>query len=604
MTAALRRFRFPLGALVIALAATAVVASLTERAIHAVDQQRFALAADGLQDAITGRIETYIGMMRAGAGLMTRSRDMPTAEEFHAFTYRLELARRYPGIQGIGFTARILPADVARLVAERRASGDPGFRVWPEYARDEYHAILYLAPLDRRNREAIGYDMFTQPTRRAAMERARDTGEPVASGVVELVQEIDADKQPGFLIYVPVYHGSVVPSTVEERRSKLRGFIYSPFRARDLFDGILGSDQKARAGFALFDGDVETGTLLYETGGYRDPARFAETRSFDVAGQRWTARMFSTVAFERTSSRGLVPWVRWVGGCVSILLTWLVWNEARARERAEVFRARAEEAVSYLRAAEQSLQEQARSAERMSRLKDEFLATLSHELRTPVNAIAGWAHMMNTMQLPQERQAEAIAVISRNAQVQAKLVEDLLDMSRIISGRLVLDMQPMDPADAVAAALNVVRPTADAKRVRLESHASPGMRIMADPARLQQILWNLLINAIKFTPAGGLVSVATTCDGSQAKIVVTDTGMGITRDFLPHVFERFRQADSGFTRSHGGLGIGLSIARNLVEMHAGSIHAHSAGENTGATFTINLPLVHPNAPCAPSGPAT
>jgi signal transduction histidine kinase len=592
----IRRFRFPLTVLVIALAATALAAALMSRAIQAVDRQRFEVAADGLHDSIIARLETYMGMLRAGAGLAGAS--IPSAEEFTAFTDRLELRERYPGIQGIGFTARITPGRLAEMIAAQRASGNATFRVWPDGPRDEYHAILYLAPLDRRNREAIGFDMFTEPTRRAAMERARDTGEPAVSGSVQLVQEIDdGDRQPGFLIYMPVYEGAGLPSTVEARRARLRGFIYSPFRAHDLFRGILGRNPNPRAGFALFDGEPGSGTLLYETAGDDSTQRFRITRSLDVAGRTWTAVMFSSAAFERRSSRGLVPWVAVGGVAVSCLLAGVVWLQTRARERAEMFRARAEEAVEHLQKAERSLQAQAQTAERISRVKDEFLTTLSHELRTPLNAILGWSHMLTGMDMDEDRRREAVGVIFRNAQVQAKLVDDLLDMSRIITGRLRLDMQPLELRDIISAAIDVVRPTAEARRVRVQVDPGPvEVRVMGDSARLQQVLWNLLTNAIKFTPPGGSVRVHVTPGSDQVTLSVIDTGAGIAADFLPHVFERFRQGETRTAGTHGGLGIGLSIARSLIEMHGGSIRVESPGENAGATFSITLPLNGADSP--------
>lgn len=585
----IRRFRFPLTVLLIGLGATAVATMLTSRAIAGVDTLRFELAVDGLHDSIRARLETYIGLLRAGAGV-AGGPDGLTAAEFTVFTDRLELRRRYPGIQGIGYTARIAPERLSTVIEARRREGDPAFEVWPGGSREEFHSILYLAPLDRRNRQAIGYDMFTEQVRRTAMIRARDTGEPALSGIVELVQEIDDEKQPGFLIYMPVYEGVGVPLTVAERRDRLRGFIYSPFRAGDLFDGILGRNPNVRVGFSLFDEDAGARHLLYETSGSRAGARFHVPRQIEIAGRAWTARIYSTAAFERSSTMGLARWVPWGGIAVTGLLTWVAWLQARARERAEIFRARAEQAVRHLRAAERSLQEQAQSAERANRVKDEFLSTLSHELRTPLNAILGWAHMLAEIPMTDDQRREAVCVIFRNAQIQTKLVEDLLDMSRIESGRLRLDMQPVDLTDVVNAAIDAVRPTAEAKRIGVHAEFGPrAVHVLGDPARLQQVVWNLLTNAVKFTAPGGAVTVRIERSGEQAEITVTDTGVGISAAFLPHVFERFRQGARGGDHAHSGLGIGLSIARNLVEMHAGSIRAHSAGENTGATFTIVLP---------------
>ena len=230
-------------------------------------------------------------------------------------------------------------------------------------------------------------------------------------------------------------------------------------------------------------------------------------------------------------------------------------------------------------------------AERMSELKDEFLATLSHELRTPLGAILGWAQVIAARPMEGEELLRAVQVIERNARAQTRLIEDLLDMSRITSGKVRLDVQPVEPAAFIEAALETVRPGADAKRIRLEQVLDPKAGpISGDPGRLQQVIWNLLSNAIKFTPAGGKVQVVLARVNSHIEISISDSGIGIRPEFLPHVFDRFRQADGSTTRRHGGLGLGLAIAKHLVELHGGSLKAHSAGESRGATFIVDLPL--------------
>jgi PAS domain S-box-containing protein len=233
--------------------------------------------------------------------------------------------------------------------------------------------------------------------------------------------------------------------------------------------------------------------------------------------------------------------------------------------------------------------EEARAA---NRAKDEFLATLSHELRTPLSAIVGWTHMLRTGQLDPATATRAIETIDRNARVQTQLISDILDVSRIVSGKLHLDVRPLELAATIAAALDTVRPSADAKGVTLVSTLEPtAMPVSADPDRLQQVVWNLLANAIKFTPRGGRVELRLRCAGTHAEIAVEDTGPGIPRAFLPHVFERFRQADGSSTRAHGGLGLGLAIVRHLVEAHGGTVRAANAIEGAGSVFTVRLPIM-------------
>jgi PAS domain S-box-containing protein len=232
-----------------------------------------------------------------------------------------------------------------------------------------------------------------------------------------------------------------------------------------------------------------------------------------------------------------------------------------------------------------------KQAEESSRLKEEFLATISHELRTPLSAILGWTRMLRLGQLSPENSAKALDTIERNARAQAQLVDDLLDVSRIITGKLRMDVRPADPNSFIDAAVEAVRPAADAKGVRMQKVIDTGpISIPGDPVRLQQVVWNLLSNAIKFTPRGGRVQIRSERVNSHLEIVVSDTGQGISADFLPHVFDRFRQADQKTSRNHGGMGLGLAIVRHLVEMHGGTVHASSEGEGKGATFTVMLPI--------------
>jgi PAS domain S-box-containing protein len=230
-------------------------------------------------------------------------------------------------------------------------------------------------------------------------------------------------------------------------------------------------------------------------------------------------------------------------------------------------------------------------AEEASRLKDEFLATVSHELRTPLTSILGWAHMLRTGQFSVADSAKALETIERNARAQSQLIDDLLDVSRIVTGKLRLDVRAVDPNSFIEAAIEAVRPAAEAKAIRVQKIMDTGVvSVSGDPVRLQQVVWNLLSNAIKFTPKGGRVQIRLERVNSQVEIAVSDTGAGITPEFLPHVFDRFRQADGTTTRRQGGMGLGLAIVRHLVELHGGTVRAESPGEGRGSTFTVMLPV--------------
>jgi CheY-like chemotaxis protein len=230
-------------------------------------------------------------------------------------------------------------------------------------------------------------------------------------------------------------------------------------------------------------------------------------------------------------------------------------------------------------------------AERANRIKDEFLAVLSHELRTPLNPILGWTRLLQQGKLDAAKTAEALKTIARNATLQAQLIDDLLDVSRILRGKLTLTAEPVNLATVIEAAIDTVRLAADAKSMTIKTQLDPTVKsVRGDAGRLQQVVWNLLTNAIKFTPSHGRIEIRLTQSGSNTQIQVSDTGKGISPDFLPLVFERFQQVDSSITRQFGGLGLGLAIVRQIVELHGGSITADSPGEGQGATFIVTLPL--------------
>src|ERR1043165_1879824 len=230
-------------------------------------------------------------------------------------------------------------------------------------------------------------------------------------------------------------------------------------------------------------------------------------------------------------------------------------------------------------------------------VKDEFLATLSHELRTPLTSILGWSHLLTDGRLDEQQTARAIETIARNARAQGRLIDELLDISRIMTDKLYLDLRAVKLASLIQAVVDDVRPTADARSINLEAAFDSDIGpILGDPDRLQQIVWNLLTHASKFTPKGGDVYVRLERNDAHVLITVKDSGQGIAPEHLPHVFERFRQVDSSNTRSNGGLGLGLSIVRQLVELHRGTVTAESAGENAGATFIVMLPVPSPREP--------
>jgi signal transduction histidine kinase len=382
----------------------------------------------------------------------------------------------------------------------------------------------------------------------------------------------------------------------------LRGFVYGPFRAGDLLSNIFPPDAEREIDVQVFDlvrGRPDA--LLFDSRGpdaVRD-ARFEISFRVEVADRPWWIVVSSRPALEDSPHRSFLAWTIIGGLALSLTLFALMRLEVRARDVAEQATGSLQQSQAALRASAREL-ERVVAAERdahaeaaeANRVKDEFLATLSHELRTPLNAILGWASMLREKRLDPVQQARALEVIERNARSQAELVDDLLEVSRIITGKLRLELRGIDLEPAVAAAVDAVKPMAEARGVALHWQPQTRGRVLGDPDRMQQVAWNLLSNAIKFTPRGGSVTADVIERDGFVELVVSDAGVGIAPEFLPHVFERFRQADSSTKRGHGGLGLGLAIVRHLVEAHGGGVHAHSDGENRGATFTVRLPAYH------------
>ncbi|HEY5883506.1 MAG TPA: CHASE domain-containing protein [Pyrinomonadaceae bacterium] len=912
------RYLIPYLVLAVGLVFTSIVSYRLATGTEAEDRARFQGLVQQVHVGIESRLETYRALVLAGAGLFEASQTVDE-NEFKSFVDSLKVAENYPGIRGIGFSLRVKPEERQALIETMKRQGYPDFRIWPEWSRSEYHSVVYAQPSNERNRALRGFDMATEPIRRAAMERARDTGQPAASHRVAPVTQVNSDQSQGggFLIYAPVYRSNQPVSTVTERREALQGFVYSGFRADDFLHGVVPAYAQNDITFQIYSNEIRPENLLHRAMNAapdegHEP-RFAATTRMDIGGQLWTIDYVSRPAFDRSFVKSWVPYTFAAGALFSLLFFVITRSQMRARDKAEqseaemresesrvrqtlAERERAEEeikegearyrqlvenandivfeldltgnvtsmnkaAVSItgysqeellkmnmsdfltpgstdlarlmtqrklageertnyevevvqksgqlitlevssrlarsegkpigiqgvardittrrhaeeaLRQADQralveyerllervaglaqtlgtsrdllaifrglreftllsvpchgffvSLYDPVRdvrtavygwadgdeidvselppmpvtssgpnsrairtnhviitndymkqtvghpavlvgpdnglrpqsslsapmavmgrilgtievqtyedsayrpehatamrmaanltavaienvtllerestaraTAEESNRLKDEFLATVSHELRTPLTAILGWSRMLESGTLESDTARRAVDTIKRNAKSQAQIIDDILDVSRIITGNLRLELHPIELESVLEAAVNVVRPTAEAKGIHIDLNLeTEPIAVSGDANRLQQVFWNLLSNAVKFTPSGGTVSVTLLRIDSHAEVIVSDTGPGIPPEFLPYVFDRFRQADSTSTRHHGGLGLGLAIARHLIEIHGGVIEATSEGPDKGATFTVRLPVAGARAEAA------
>lgn len=556
----------PYAVLAGSLLLTLVTAFSVATTADATEQLRFEHEVQQTQSTIEARIETYISMLRGLAGLFAAD-DAISRAQFRAYVEQLSLPQRYPGTQGLGFSARVAPEDLDELVASVRAQGQPDFQVWPAGPRDEYHAIVYLEPLDRRNQTAIGYDMFSEPTRRAAMELARDTGQPAASAKVTLVQEIDADKQAGFLIYMPVYRGGRTPDTLEERREQLIGFAYSPFRADDLFVGIFGTRTDPLVAFEVYDGlEPAPEHLLHRSPGFRPDVQstLSITTTLAVAGRPWTLHYQPRVTFESSIASRMLPILVISGTLISLVLFWLIRSQVQARA----------------------------SAEAAIRVRDDFFSVASHELKTPLTVLLGNTQLLlrriSREQHLSERDQRVVQTIAYQSERLNRLVNALLDHSRIQSGRLVIEPAPLDLVAAVRRVVDEIRPSLRQHTLSLTAPDAP-LIVNGDELRLAQVFQNLIDNAIKYSPNGGPIAVTLERRGDRAVIEVADCGLGIPADELPSLFQQFYRAGNIDPRKISGMGIGLYVIREIVTQHGGSVDVESH-EGQGSTFRVILPL--------------
>ena len=733
----MRSSNAPWAALAGSLALTLAAAAFLFSAARARDRSRFARAVRSAEERVAGRLEAQAAVLRGAAGLIA-ARPETSAPEFQAYVARLQIEEHHPGIQGVGFARRVRRAESGAIEADLQGRGFAGLRIWPDLGREERTAIVWLEPLDRRNRAAIGYDMFTEPVRREAMERARDSGTAALSGKVTLVQEIDVRRQPGFLLYVPVYRGGAIPPTVAGRREALIGWTYSPFRGDDFFGALFAGEPDPTVDFRIYDGDAEDPARLLHDAHRSKPGRRAisEIVHIQPAGHDWTLAFVSLPVLEIDLMPALAALI--IGAAVSALVFLLSRREVLARSRAENALAELQRSLEQRSLFEERLREEGRvnsilrrlgislaaeldpdrvaqlvtdegaaltGAERgamfdgaaahrllavagrrdpvalqsgnelvartfrgeravriadvgapaplsdgtvkawlaapvvsrtgdvlaglffahstaghfteqherlllglaaqasialdnarllrdlrdTDRRKDEFLAVLGHELRNPL------APVVTALEVARRDPASAprqLSIVDRQTRHMVRIVDDLLDVSRISRGKIELKKQALSVNDVLTRAAESVSALAQARDQKLSVKFPPEpLVIEADPVRLEQILGNLLTNAIKYTPERGEVELSAVEREDELELRVRDSGIGIPAEALRTLFDPFVQVPGAKNYATGGLGIGLALVRGLVELHGGTVQAQSAGTGSGSTFSVRLPAV-------------
>ncbi|MGH8178576.1 MAG: sensor histidine kinase [Steroidobacter sp.] len=556
-----------------------------ELAMHAMD----------IQTALYDRLLAYEGLLRAGAGLIDAFGSV-SAQHWRIFVAELSLAAVYPGIQGVGFAVPIRSAaDVERWRYALRSLGvadlvspASGEQTLPE------SLIVFLEPLDHRNRRAIGFDMMSEPVRRRAMERACEDGAPALSGKVTLVQELERNVQAGFLLYLPVYDGADQPTTIEERRRELRGFVYSPFRAVDFFESALDI-APTDAILEVFDGGlIDAEALLYRSTSTPSRDRLTDIRKLSLAGHEWILRV-SSGTVQGSGAPGAAHIIAISGGMITLLLaaivSMLALSRQRLRERMDANRALAHKE----RLLNDSLEQ--RVAERTAQLEaansglsaanrdlEAFTYSVSHDLRAPLRAIDSHvARFSEGSGALSEAQQHHAGAVRRNIARMTQLIDDLLNFAMV--SRRPLDKRRIIMWELVHPILQDVQYS---QPIEIEADAEELGEAYADPALLQQALTNLIANAAKFSRGANPARIAIGCDAASGERVyfVRDNGVGFDMQHaskLFGVFERLHHASE-----FDGMGVGLAIVKQIIERHGGRVWAESE-PNRGATFYFTLP---------------
>jgi signal transduction histidine kinase len=590
--------RFPNMVLVVSLILTIGVTYLFYQSAKNKDLLRFNNEVFRVQAVIDHKVNLYLALLKGGRGFVESSTQL-NRENFADYVSSLDLEKNYVGVQGIGYNKIVMPKEREALIGRMVLEGFADFKMYPESERELYHATIYLEPLNERNKKAIGFDMSTETNRRAALEMARDSGEAVASAKVTFGQENENDLQSGFLIFLPIYKNGELPPTVAERRQNLQGYIFNPFLAKDFLNEIQTTASATDVAIKIYDGEAVQENLLAQSDVKIDQdftnrinEEYARQEKLNVGGRNWVVKYNTLPAFAAQSSLGWTPLILLIGLVFSFLLFGMTYWESAARAKMQIIAAELFESEKQKQTLLESEQRARLAAEQANKTKDEFISVVSHELRTPLNAIGGWTQILRTDSLSNNTKNLALDKVEKNLRSQIELVEQLLGYSQIITENINVEDEKVDFSKLFEAVFQEIETTAREKEIEfLKDNQLNGHYILGNEDKIKVVIHNLLSNAVKFTHIGGKIEASTLIDNENIQMIVKDNGKGISPDYLPHIFDRFHQADSSITRAHGGLGLGLAISHHIVKLHNGTIEARSEGIGKGSTFTVRFPFV-------------
>ncbi len=593
MTRAPRGWTLLVGSLLVVLlggGTTTAAAMWAVREQRVVDELRFDQAVEDHVEAVAGELRRYEELLHSSRGLFAGSTEV-SESEFAAFTDQLGLRERYSSLQALNFKRRVADAGLPALVAARQ-QGDPLFALRDLAPGPEHWVILFISP-GAENRDALGADTAARATSVPADEQARDSGELRRTGLVQLVQ--DRDGLPGFVLTLPVYRAGAPVATVQQRRAALQGWLTAAARGPDFLASVF-ADAPARVRLELYDGTrADAATLLGTVhGDAPDGVQDGLTRdvTMNASGRPWTLRVQALPGF--TAASGVPAWllIALGGTGVTGLLAALVYQRTRGERRALQL---VEKRTTELQRSNARLIEQNAAVQRYAEVQRDFVASASHELRTPLTSVLGYLELLEDSRLDPE-QSGWLRTAARNGQRLLSLVGDLLTANQVDTGNLGLVRREAPVAELLTSLTRTFEPLCAAAQLELtvRDDTSGGV-VLVDASRVEQVLANLVSNAVKFSLPGGTVSVIAEQATAGVSIAVSDAGMGISEDELPHVFDRFFRSRSSIKMAVPGTGLGLAIARAIAEEHGGTLTARSA-RHQGTTFTLDLPSPLPVAP--------
>ena len=546
----------------------------------------FEFRAREVNERIEQRLANYEQVLRSERGLFNVSDNVNRAE-FHTFFNSLHLDENYPGIQGVGFSLIIPSKQIKKHIASVRAEGFSKYKIWPEDKRETYTSIIYLEPFKNLNLRAFGYDMFSEPVRRRAMETARDSDESKISGKITLVQEAGKQVQAGFLIYLPVYRNGAPIKTLQERRANIVGWVYSPFRMDDFMAGLLG-ERSTELHVEIYDGNkISNETKMYDSQTHPLKSNDILTLSKEIIfdGHKWTVIVNSKPELESRIGFNYSIIILIVGLVLSILLAIITWQIEKKRMLRKV-------ANTERRQAEKEIMVRNEQLIKLNAEKDKFFSIIAHDLKSPFTGFLNLTELMadNTEEFSQAEFIKNSKSLNEAARYLYKLLENLLEWAQMQRGSISFVPKEINLSDIISQNIVIINQRALQKGITIINEVPASEIVYADEKMIATVLRNLLSNAVKFTKRDGKVLVRSKkADNGMVEISVSDDGIGLSEKDIKRLFKIEEKVSSKGTEGEPSTGLGLLLCKEFVELNKGEISVESE-TGKGSTFSFTLPL--------------